>query len=196
MAFVPLTADERQAMLKEVGVSSVADLFVDIPADVRFPHLYVPPPLTEIETVAKMSALAARNQHVGQLACFVGAGYYNHYSPSVVSHLMGRSEFYTSYTPYQPEVSQGTLQYSFEFQSLVCDLFQMDVANSSVYDGASASAEAVLMALRIARRNRVVLDGSVHPEYRSVVNAYLDGRGMDVVTSEVGLADGKLKRQP
>ena len=85
MAFVPLTTDEREAMLKEVGVDSVADLFVDIPADVRFPHLDVPPPLTELETVAKMSALAAKNQHVGQLACFVGAGYYNHYSPSVVS---------------------------------------------------------------------------------------------------------------
>jgi glycine dehydrogenase subunit 1 len=196
MAFVPLTTDERQAMLKEVGVDSIAELFVDIPADVRFPHLDVPAPLTELETVAKMSALAAQNQHVGQLACFVGAGYYNHYSPSVVAHLMGRSEFYTSYTPYQPEVSQGTLQYSFEFQSLVCDLFEMDVANSSVYDGASACAEAVLMALRIARRDRVVLDGSVHPEYRSVVGSYLDGRGIDIVTSEVRLADGKLKRQP
>jgi glycine dehydrogenase subunit 1 len=196
MAFVPLTADERQAMLQEVGVNSVADLFVDIPADVRFPHLDVPPPLTEIETVAKMSALAARNQHVGQLACFVGAGYYNHHSPSVVSHLMGRSEFYTSYTPYQPEVSQGTLQYSFEFQSLVCDLFEMDVANSSVYDGASAAAEAVLMALRIARRDRVVLDGSVHPEYRAIVASYLDGRGIDLVTSEVGIASGRLTRQP
>ena len=103
MAFVPLTADERQAMLEQIGVGSVAELFEDIPAAVRFPHLDVPPPLTEIETVAKMSALAARNQHVGQLACFVGAGYYNHYSPSIVSHLMGRSEFYTSYTPYQPE---------------------------------------------------------------------------------------------
>src|SRR3712207_1549101 len=108
---------------------------------------------------------------------------------------MGRYEFYTAFTPYQPEVSQGTLQYSFEFQSLVCDLLEMDVANSSVYDGASASAEAVLMALRVARRDRVVLDGAVHPEYRSVIGSYLDGRGIDIATSEVGLADGKLKRQ-
>ncbi|MCC7371739.1 MAG: aminomethyl-transferring glycine dehydrogenase subunit GcvPA [Chloroflexi bacterium] len=195
MAFVPLTADERQAMLEQIGVGSVADLFADIPASVRFPQLDVPPPLTEIQTVAKMSALAAKNQPVGQLACFVGAGYYNHYSPSVVSHLMGRSEFYTSYTPYQPEVSQGTLQYSFEFQSLVCDLFEMDVANSSVYDGASGAAEAVLMALRISRRDRVVLDGSVHPEHRAVVAAYLDGRGIEVVTTNVGIKDGKLNRQ-
>src|SRR5215212_2433068 len=183
MAFIPLTADEREEMLAAVGVDSVADLFADIPKEVRFPHLDVPAPLTELETVAKMSALAARNRHVGQLACFVGAGYYNHYSPSVVSHLMGRSEFYTSYTPYQPEVSQGTLQYSFEFQSLV-------------YDGASAAAEAVLMALRVARRDRVVLDGSVHPEYRSVIGSYLDGRGIDLVTSEVSLKDGTLSRQP
>jgi glycine dehydrogenase subunit 1 len=196
MAFIPLTADERDEMLAAVGVDSVADLFVDIPKDVRFPHLDVPAPLTELETVEKMSALASKNQHVGQLACLVGAGYYNHYSPSVVHHLMGRSEFYTSYTPYQPEVSQGTLQYSFELQSLVCDLFEMDVANSSVYDGASAAAEAVLMALRVSRRDRVVLDGSVHPEYRSVVSSYLDGRGIDLVASEVTLEGGALRRQP
>src|SRR5438067_677687 len=195
MAFIPLTADERESMLAEIGVSSIADLFADIPGELRFPHLDVPAPLTELETVLKMSALAAKNRSVAELACFVGAGSYNHYSPSVVSHLMGRSEFYTSYTPYQPEVSQGTLQYSFEFQSLVCDLFEMDVANSSVYDGASASAEAVLMALRISRRDRVVLDGSVHPEYRSVIGSYLDGRGVDLVTSEVSLGDGALVRQ-
>jgi len=196
MAFIPLTSDERESMLAEIGVASVADLFDDIPSTHRFPHLDVPAPLTELETVRKMSALAARNQEVGKLACFVGAGSYNHYSPSVVSHIMGRSEFYTSYTPYQPEVSQGTLQYSFEFQSLVCDLFEMDVANSSVYDGASAAAEAVLMALRVSRRERVVLDGSVHPEYRAVIGSYLDGRGIDMVTSDVTLGDGGVERQP
>ena len=183
-------------MLEQVGVKSVADLFVDIPESVRFPHLDVPAPLTEIETVAKLSQLAAKNRHIGQLTCFVGAGAYNHYIPSVVGHMMGRSEFYTSYTPYQPEMAQGTLQYMFEFQSLVCDLFEMDVANSSVYDGASALAEAVLMALRISRRERVVLAGSVHPEYRAVVGSYLDGRGIDIVTSEVSLRDGALARQP
>src|SRR5215208_7668631 len=196
MAFVPLTAAERQIMLEEVGIRAVADLFVDIPERVRFPHLDVPAPLTEIETVRKMAGLAAKNRPVGELACFIGAGAYNHYIPSVVGHMMGRSEFYTSYTPYQAEMSQGTLQYMFEFQSLVCDLFEMDVANSSVYDGASAAAEAVLMALRISRRDRVVLAGSVHPEYRAVIASYLDGRGIDLVTSEVGLDDGRLKRQP
>jgi glycine dehydrogenase subunit 1 len=191
MAYVPLTADERQQMLSVVGVDAVADLFVDIPAEHRFPRLDVPPPLTEIETVAKMGALAGRNRHVGELACFVGAGAYNHYSPSVVAHMMGRSEFYTSYTPYQPEMAQGTLQYSFEFQSLVCDLFGMDAANSSVYDGASATAEAALMALRIARRDRVVLAGGLHPEYRAVVGSYLDGKGVEIVTTGVSLgADG------
>ena len=196
MAFIPLTADERESMLAEVGVASISDLFADIPSDLRFPHLDVPAPLTELETVQKMSGLAAKNRSVADLACFVGAGYYNHYAPSVVAHLMGRSEFYTSYTPYQPEVSQGTLQYSFEFQSLVCDLFEMDVANSSVYDGASGAAEAVLMALRVSRRDKVVLDGSVHPEYRAVIGSYLDGRGIDMVTSEVSLGEGTLKRQP
>ena len=192
MAYVPLTTDERQAMLSVVGVGSVAELFADVPEAVRFPDLDVPPPYTEIETVQKMTELAGRNQHVGQLACFVGAGAYNHYSPSVVAHIMGRSEFYTSYTPYQPEMAQGTLQYSFEFQSLVCDLFGMDVANSSVYDGASATAEAALMALRITRRTRIVLAGSLHPEYRAVVGAYLDGKGVELVTTGVSLAGGAL----
>ncbi len=196
MAFVPLTADEQQVMLREVGVDSVADLFVDIPEHVRFPQLDVPPPLTEIEVVRKMAALAARNQHIGQLACFVGAGAYNHYIPSVVGHMMGRSEFYTSYTPYQPEMSQGTLQSMFEFQSLIADLFEMDVANSAVYDGPAALAEAVLMALRITRRDRVVLAGSVHPEYRAVVSSYLDGRGVELATSEVELRDSGLEERP
>ncbi len=192
MAFVPLTAEERQAMLKVVGAKSVADLLADVPEHVRFPHLDVPAPLTEIETVRKMTELAGQNRHVGELACFIGAGAYNHYVPSVVGHMMGRSEFYTSYTPYQPEMAQGTLQYMFEFQSLVCDLFDMDAANGSVYDGPSAAAEAVLMALRITRRDRVVLEGSVHPEYRSVVASYLDGRGVEIAMTEVALDAGAL----
>ena len=196
MAFVPLTADERQAMLGAVGVGSTAELFADIPEQLRFPHLDVPPPLTEIEAVRKLADLAAKNRHLGELACFVGAGAYNHYIPSVVGHIMGRSEFSTSYTPYQPEMSQGTLQYMFEFQSMVCDLFEMDVANSSVYDGASAAAEAVLMALRISRRARVVLAGSVHPEYRAVVGSYLDGRGVELVTTDVELRDGVVRERP
>jgi glycine cleavage system P protein (glycine dehydrogenase) subunit 1 len=196
MAFVPLTADERQAMLGAVGVGSTAELFADIPEQLRFPHLDVPPPLTELEAVRKLTDLAAKNRHLGELACFVGAGAYNHYIPSVVGHIMGRSEFSTSYTPYQPEMSQGTLQYMFEFQSLVCDLFEMDVANSSVYDGASAAAEAVLMALRISRRARVVLAGSVHPEYRAVIASYLDGRGVELVTTDVELRDGVVRERP
>jgi len=196
MAFVPLTADERQAMLGAVGVGSTAELFADIPEQLRFPHLDVPTPLTELEAVRKLTDLAAKNRHLGELACFVGAGAYNHYIPSVVGHIMGRSEFSTSYTPYQPEMSQGTLQYMFEFQSLVCDLFEMDVANSSVYDGASAAAEAVLMALRISRRARVVLAGSVHPEYRAVIASYLDGRGVELVTTDVELRDGVVRERP
>ena len=182
MAFVPLTVGERESMLKEIGVATTADLFADIPEHVRFPDLEVPPPLTEIETVGKMAELASQNRHVGELACFIGAGAYNHYVPSVVGHMMGRSEYYTSYTPYQPEMAQGTLQYMFEFQSLICDLFEMDVANGSVYDGPSATAEAVLMALRSTGRGRVVLAGLVHPDYRAVVSIYLDGRGVELIS--------------
>ena len=192
MAFVPLTVGERESMLKEIGVATTADLFADIPEHVRFPDLEVPPPLTEIETVGKMTELASQNRHVGELACFIGAGAYNHYVPSVVGHMMGRSEYYTSYTPYQPEMAQGTLQYMFEFQSLICDLFEMDVANGSVYDGPSATAEAVLMALRSTGRGRVVLAGSVHPDYRAVVASYLDGRGVELTASEVELEPDEL----
>src|SRR5215208_1677794 len=196
MAFVPLTAAERQIMLEEVGIRAVADLFVGIPERVRFPHLDVPAPLSEIETVRKMAGLAAKNRPVGELAYYIGAGADNNYIPSVVGRMMGRSEFYTSYTPYQAEMSQGTLQYMFEFQSLVCDLFEMDVANSSVYDGASAAAEAVLMALRISRRDRVLLAGSVHPEYRAVIASYLDGHGATLETAQVELRGEALVEQP
>ncbi|MFN8521997.1 MAG: aminomethyl-transferring glycine dehydrogenase subunit GcvPA [Chloroflexota bacterium] len=192
MAFTPHTPTEREQMLAAIGVADAGELFADIPPGVRFPTLDVPPPLTEQQTVDKMAALARQNRHVGELACFVGAGAYNHYIPSVVPHIMGRSEFYTAYTPYQAEMAQGTLQVMFEFQSLVCDLFQMDVSNSSVYDGASAVAEAVLMALRVTRRERVVVAGAVNPEYRAVLASYVDGRDVQVSTSAVSLEHGTL----
>jgi glycine dehydrogenase subunit 1 len=196
MAFIPLTADEKRDMLTTVGVASTAELFHDVPESVRFPSMGVPAPLTELEVMRKMTTLAEQNGHLGRLACFVGAGAYNHYIPSVVGHIMGRSEFYTSYTPYQAEMSQGTLQVMFEYQSLVTDLYGMDVSNSSVYDGASAVAEAVLMALRITGRERVVLAGSVNPEYRMVVNSYLDGRGVDIAASGVTLERDVLAESP
>jgi glycine dehydrogenase subunit 1 len=170
-------------MLAAIGVERVEELFTDVPADVRFPKLELPPALSELEALRHLGQLAAQNVSVRAWPCFIGGGAYNHYSPSAVGHIMGQPQFYTAYTPYQPEVSQGTLQVSFEFQSLVCELLGMDVANDSVYDGASAVGEAVLMAQRVTRRERVVLSGSVHPQWRDVVRSYVEPRGVDLVTA-------------
>jgi glycine dehydrogenase subunit 1 len=196
LSFIPLTEAEQTEMLARIGVDSIDELFDDVPPSARFPTLSLPDPLSELEAHHKMSALAGKNGHVGQLACFVGAGCYNHYVPAAVPALMYRSEFLTSYTPYQPEMSQGTLQFLFEFQSLVCDLLGLDVANASVYDGSSGTAEAVLMAQRLTRRDRVVLSGDLHPEYRATIGTYLTSRDIEVVTSSVGLRDGRLALEP
>ena len=175
-------------MLRAVGVE---DLFADVPADARFPTLELPPALTELEAVRHLAELAALNVSVRDWPCFIGGGAYNHYWPAAVAHIMGLPSFFTAYTPYQPEVSQGTLQAMFEYQSLVCELLGLDAANASVYDGASALGEAVLMAQRLTRRERVVLAGSVHPQWRDVIRAYLSAREVEVVTSRVEFgADG------
>jgi len=183
-------------MLGRIGVDSIEDLFQDVPAEVRFPSLDLPQPLSELEAFDRMRGLAAKDRHVGELSCFVGAGCYNHYVPAAVGAVMSRGEFLTSYTPYQPEMSQGTLQYLFEFQSLTCDLLGLDVANASVYDGASGTAEAVLMAQRLTRRDRGVLAGDLHPEYRDTIATYVSGRGVEIVTASVGRRDGQLAVQP
>jgi glycine dehydrogenase subunit 1 len=183
--FTQLAPDDREAMLGAVGVDRVEDLFSDVPADARFPMLDLPPALSEMEALRHLSQLASKNVSVRDWPCFIGGGAYNHYSPAAVGHIMGQPQFYTAYTPYQPEVSQGTLQAMFEYQSLVCDLLGLDAANASVYDGASAVGEAVLMAQRLARRDRVVLSGSVHPQWRAVVEAYVSARGVDITTSNV-----------
>jgi glycine dehydrogenase subunit 1 len=185
--FTQLSDSDRAAMLRAIGVRRVDDLLGDVPADARFPTLDLPPPLTELEAVRHLSEVAGRNVSVRDWPCFIGGGAYNHYAPATVGHVMGLPNFYTSYTPYQPEVSQGTLQAMFEFQSLVCDLLGMEVANSSVYDGASAVAEAVLMAQRITRRERVVLSGTLNPQWRTVVQAYVSGRGVDLATTHVAV---------
>jgi glycine dehydrogenase subunit 1 len=192
MAFIPLTEDERSAMLRQVGVADVDDLFADIPADFRFPRLDLEPGISELEVSRRMSELAGRNRYVRQQPTFIGAGAYDHYIPSIVNHVVARNELYTAYTPYQAEASQGTLQLMFEFQSLICDLLDMDVANSSVYDGASGLAEAVLMALRITGRDRVVLSPSVYPEYIQVVETYLEGRDLHVVSPDPRLERDRI----
>jgi glycine dehydrogenase subunit 1 len=194
-SFTQLTPDDRQAMLRTIGVERVQQLFEDVPAEARYPRLDLPPALTELEVSRYLDELASMNASAKQWPCFIGGGAYNHYSPAAVGHIMGQPQFYTAYTPYQPEVSQGTLQASFEFQSLVCELLGLEVANDSVYDGASAVGEAVLMAQRITRRDRVVLAGSVHPQWREVVRSYLAARDVDIVTSSVAVTPSGVTGQ-
>src|ERR687891_748551 len=167
MAYSPHTEADHQRMLDAIGVGSIEDLFADIPAAVRARSFDLPPPLTEQEVRAELSRLAARNR-IPQVS-FLGAGAYRHLVPSVVMEVIGRSEFATSYTPYQPEVSQGTLQSIYEFQSLVCELTGMEVASASHYDGATATAEAALMACRLTRRHRVAVSAGVKPDYPPLV---------------------------
>ncbi len=167
-------------MLEAIGVASAEDLFNDIPAEYRSPDIYLPPPLSEVELVREMTALAAANGAASGMACFRGGGAYNHFIPSAVAAIISRGEFATAYTPYQPEVSQGTLQTIFEFQSMVCELTGMDVANAGMYDGASALAEACLMACAVTGRERIAILASVNPHAIAVVKTYALGRGHPV----------------
>lgn len=171
--YIPATDAERDEMLKTVGVSSLDELFADIPAAVRLNRpLQLPPALSEPELLGHLRALAETNLHSDRAVCFLGAGAYDHYVPSVVWHLAGRGEFLTAYTPYQAELMQGELQAGYEYQSMLCALTGMDVANASMYDGASAAAEAVVMAKDLTHRDEVLVSAAVHPEYRRVVRTY------------------------
>jgi glycine dehydrogenase subunit 1 len=188
MAYSPHTDADRERMLSTVDVASVDDLFADIPASVRATRFEVPAPLSEQEVRAELARLAARNS-LPRIS-FLGAGAYRHLVPSVVGEVIGRSEFSTSYTPYQPEVSQGTLQSIYEFQSLICELTGMEVATASHYDGATATAEAALMACRLTHRDRIAISGAVNPQVRRVVETYCSGPGIEVVTVPADLAPG------
>ena len=169
MRYLPLTEGDRSAMLSSIGVASVDDLFEDVPIAARLDHLIdLPTHAGEMEVERDLAGLAARNIAAGSVPSFLGAGAYRHHVPAAVDHLIQRSEFLTSYTPYQPEVSQGTLQYLFEFQTQVATITGMDVANASMYDGATSCAEAVLMACRVTKRNRAILSGGLHPHYTEV----------------------------
>ena len=188
------TEEDVREMLEAIGVASVEDLFAQIPPAVRLERpLEIPGPLGELELQRHMRKVADTNVSPSSVPCFLGAGAYDHFIPEVVNHVASRSEFYTSYTPYQPEVSQGNLQATFEYQTLICQLTGMDVSNASLYEGGSATAEAVLMAMSQTRRyGRVVLLRSVHPEYRQIVATYVRGlktRCVEVGWGESGAAD-------
>ena len=172
--YTPHTDADREAMLRTIGVKNIADLFQDVPAAHRFPELALPPAMTEMEILAELQALAWANDTARELICFLGAGAYNHYIPAAVDAILRRGEFYTAYTPYQPEISQGTLQAIFEYQSLIAGLTGMEVCNASHYDGATAVAEAVNMAHHHFRgkRPKVVLSPGVNPQYRDTVRTY------------------------
>ena len=192
MRYIPNSPEEREEMLAATGLSSAEDLFRSIPSDVQLGRkLNIVDPLAENEVIAEMESMAAKNTAATKPS-FLGAGVYSHFSPTIVDHLIQRSEFLTSYTPYQPEVSQGTLQYIFEFQTLVCQLTGMEVANASMYDGSTAMAEAYLMAQRVTRRNKIVVATSVHPEYRQVARTYTQHGEAEIVEVEFDNKTGRL----
>jgi glycine dehydrogenase subunit 1 len=190
MPYIAATDGDSDAMLERIGVASVEELFSDIPAHARFPKLDLPPALSEMEILREMEELAAKNLSASSSAWFLGAGAYYHFIPSLVPALASRGEFLTAYTPYQPEVSQGTLQAIFEYQSMAATLLGVEVVNASHYDGATALAEAVLMAYNAAGsssgRDRVILCADVHPEYKDVIRSYLSAYPLRL--EEVALA--------
>lgn len=180
MRYIPNSPDERAEMLRQIGAASIDSLFDSIPEDLRLRHdLAVPAALSELELLAKFERTGARNPAASRTS-FLGGGAYAHYVPTIVDHLISRSEFFTAYTPYQPEISQGTLQAIFEFQTLVCQLTGMDIANASMYDGSTAMAEAVLMAERVTRRAKVIASSAVHPQYLEVAHTYVQHAGIEL----------------
>ena len=183
MSYIPHTPSETRAMLAEIGVPSIDELFEAVPHSHRFPSLDLPPPMSEMEVAAEMLAISEANDHGQDFAVFRGAGAYHHFIPSVVNHILLRGEFYTAYTPYQPEISQGTLQATYEYQSMMCALTGMDAANASHYDGATSLAEAITVALEVSRhrRRKVILSHAIHPQYREVVRTYHQGRDIRII---------------
>jgi glycine dehydrogenase subunit 1 len=181
MRYLPLTPSDRQQMLAAIGAGSIDELFADVPAAARLEGLVdLPLAQGELEVERAIARMAARNTPAGSVPFFIGGGAYRHHVPAAVDHLIQRGEFLTSYTPYQPEVAQGTLQYLFEFQTQIALLTGMEVANASLYDGATACAEAVAMAHRITRRSKAILSGALHPHYRSVCETYAQFSGLTV----------------
>ena len=190
--YFPHTEPEREEMLKTIGVSRLEDLFQAVPARHRFPDLKLPPALTEMEALGEMQELAWANESAQDLVCFLGAGAYNHYVPAAVDMMLRRGEFYTAYTPYQPEISQGTLQAIFDYQSLITSLTGMDVSNASHYDGATAAAEAVTLAYAHFRgkRSKFIISPALHPHYRQTIQTYNHGSTIQLVGENLPPSSG------
>ncbi|KQU59635.1 aminomethyl-transferring glycine dehydrogenase subunit GcvPA [Rossellomorea marisflavi] len=187
--YLPMTDQDQREMLDSIGVDTVDALFEDIPEEVRFKGDYnIKKAKSETELVKELTALAAKNADLRSHASFLGAGVYDHYMPIIVDHVLSRSEFYTAYTPYQPEISQGELQAIFEFQTMICELTGMDVANSSMYDGGTSLAEAAMLSAGQTRRKKVLVSAAVHPESKDVLRSYAKGQYIDVV--EIPHKDG------
>ncbi|HEX8336475.1 MAG TPA: aminomethyl-transferring glycine dehydrogenase subunit GcvPA [Pyrinomonadaceae bacterium] len=196
MRYIPNSPEERHEMLRGLGLGSAEELFDSIPPDVLLKRpLDTPPALAEVELLELFESMAAKNA-AARRPSFLGAGAYSHYAPTIVDSLIQRSEFFTAYTPYQPEISQGTLQAIFEFQTLVCQLTGMDVANASMYDGSTAMAEAVLMAERVTRRSRVLVSAAVHPEYLQVAETYVAHAGIELGRLETDETSGRTSLDP
>lgn len=188
--YISNTNSEEKKMLNTIGVNSIDELFKDIPNNLKLSrNLNLMDSMSELEVDSLLKQLACKNKNIEDLVCFLGAGAYDHYIPSVVNHLTSRSEFYTAYTPYQPEISQGTLQVIFEYQSMITELTGMDVANASMYDGASACAEAAMMAIEATKRKNIIVSSTVHPEVRRVLKTYLHFHGGEII--EIDFKDGE-----
>ena len=190
--YLPMTRQDEKDMLATIGVSSTEELFADIPQPIRFAgRMGIGKSVSEPELTKELTRLARQNVTLNSCASFLGAGIYDHYIPAIVDHVISRSEFYTAYTPYQPEISQGELQAIFEFQTMICELTGMEVANSSMYDGATALAEAASLSAAQTRRKKVLVSEAVHPESVEVIHSYAKGPGIEVVVipAEEGLTD-------
>lgn len=189
--YIGNTNDDREQMLKEAGYESIDSLFKAIPDSVRLKtSLNIPQAQSEMELIKNIKALSNKNIDIDNYACFLGAGAYDHYIPAAIDQLILRQEFFTAYTPYQPEISQGTLQVIFEYQTMVSELTGLPVVNASMYDGATAMTEAAIMACESTRRTEIIIASTVHPEYRQVLNTYASFRDISVV--ELGYADGQV----
>lgn len=187
--YIPNTIEDERIMLESIGALSVQELFDDIPMDIKLNReLYINPPMSELEVRKHIKDLTNKNKSIEDLVCFLGAGVYDHYIPSIIKHIVSRSEFYTSYTPYQPEISQGTLQAIFEYQTLICDLTGLDVANASMYDGATSCAEAAFMAAESTKRKSIIISKTVNPQIREVLHTYTKYKGLELI--EVDEKDG------